>query len=702
MEIKIINGYYWLYDGGEPVIKSEFVKVNKLKDNSNYYCLWPNDKCFYLYHHINRRYIGGDSKYTFNEIRHYSEITHSFAAFRSDKEWAHLIFEDGFMAPDTFLEIGEESDDEYRSRPVKYTYKEERWCFYNTTKRNFAWPKDKGYELSSDWSLAKRYRHSYYSLYHREGFYELAFYDENRNGDNKYYFFDAYENPNYQFSSISPYGKYLVCKSKTNLYFVFDTQNRDSREKERYPLCSSIGEPILENGCIIISNGENWQIYYERRIVENYLWGVDKKIMIRGQYVFCQNGYDDTWRIYSVDTGWEVFTDWNNIHIDICDKDDIRLFVDTPTVLQLERRIEHIAKASEDWLKKIVEYSQIGECSQITHKTSLQDIVSTNTKTEECIATPVEKKLTVQENVIPDSNIECGLPDHIDYIIALDIVRVWGDPPSNIINDRKDNLLTKGDVIYWYDKSSDVIHISQYKGHKKYKILFTHKLVKPLEYLDFIPQKFTSMRLDGISISNIEEKIVSYWSKEETEKQDFRLQKVNAFLIKLGFESEQIAKAIEVLAPDSVKAEPLIEDEKYVSFTYKDKQQEKDYKLKPNDIWPIDFPFNRQKFLNKSDYIAVLIGDNFNDSSYNEYADYEMIGQGKDKSFSQEFEHTPINKAIRDCSKRVLLFKNVDGFLTFYDEVESIGYDLIPEDENDNQSRLLIKFYLRSLIRNKK
>ena len=698
MEIKIINGYYWLYDGGEPVVDSEFVKVNKLNDNSNYYCLWPNDKCFYLYH-INRGYIGGTSKYTFNEIRHYSEITHSFAAYRSDVERAHLLFEDGFMVSDAFLEIGEECDDDYRSRPVKYTYKEERWCFYETTKRDFpkVWPKEKGYKLSSDWSLSKRYPHSYYSLYHQEGFYELAFYDENRNSDNKYCCFDAYKNPNYQFSSISQCGKYLVCKSKKNLYFVFNT-----KEKERYPLCSSIGEPILENGRIIISNGKNWQIYKKRRIVENYSWEESKKIMIRGQYVFCQNGYNDTWRIYSVDTGLEVFTDWQNIHIDMCDNDDIRLFVDTPSILQLERRIEHIAKASEDWLKKIVEYSQIGECSQITHKTSSQDVVFTNTKTEEYITTPVEKELSAQENFIPVSNIESEVPDHVDYITAIDNVGVWGNPPSNIINDRKDNILTRGNIIYWYDKSSDVIHITQYKGHKKYKILFTHKLEKPLECLDIIPKKFASMRLDGISISNIEEKIVTYWSKEETDKQDFRLQKVNAFLIKLGFESEQIAKAIEVLAPDSVKAESLIEDEKYVSFTYKDKQQEKDYKLKPNDIWPIDFPFNRQKFLNKSDYIAVLIGDNFNDSSYNEYADYEMIGQGKDKSFSQEFEHTPINKAIRDCSKRVLLFKNVDGFLTFYDEVESIGYDLIPEDENDNQSRLLIKFYLRSLIRNKK
>lgn len=699
MEIKIINGYYWLYDGGVPFVDSGFVKINRLNDNSNYYCLWPNDKCFYLYHIIRRGYIGGASKYTFNEIRHYSEITHSFAAYRSDVKRVHLIFEDGFMTPDAFLEIGVECDDEYRSRPVKYTYKEERWCFYKTTKRVFAWPKDRGYKLSSDWSLAKCYPHSYYSLCHRDGFYELAFCEKKTNGDNIYYSFNAYKNPNYQFSSISPCGNYLVCKTKKNLYFVFEPKEK---ENERYPLCSSISEPILENGLIIISNGETWQIYKKKRIVENYSWGIDKKIMIRGQYVFCKNGYNDTWKIYSVDTGWEVFTDWNNIHIDMCDNNDIRLFVDTPSILQLERRIEHIATASEDWLKKIVEYSQIGECSQITHKTSSQDVVFTNTKTEEYITTPVEKELSAQENFIPVSNIESEVPDHVDYITALDNVGVWGNPPSNIINDRKDNILTRGNIIYWYDKSSDVIHITQYKGHKKYKILFTHKLEKPLECLDIIPKKFASMRLDGISISNIEEKIVTFWSKEETDKQDFRLQKVNAFLIKLGFESEQITKAIEVLAPDSVKAESLIEDEKYVSFTYKDKQQEKDYKLKPNDIWPIDFPFNRQKFLNKSDYIAILIGDNFNDCSYNEYADYEMIGQGKDKSFSQEFEHTPINKAIRDCSKRVLLFKNVDGFLTFYDEVESIGYDLIPEDENDNQSRLLIKFYLRSLIRNKR
>lgn len=693
MEIKIINGYYWLYDCGGPVTDCEFVKIYRLNDNSNFYCLWPNDKCFHLYHE-KRGYIGGASKYTFKEIRHYSEITHSFAAYRSDVERAHLIFEDGFMESNAFIEIGEECNDEFQSRPVKYTYEGERWCFYKTKKREYAWPKEKGYIISPDWSLAKRYPHSYYSLYHRNGFYEIAFYDENRNNDNKYFYFDAYKCPHYQFSSISLYQDFLVCQSKNNIFFVFDT-----KKKERYPLCSSIAEPNIKKGCIIISNGEHWQIQRKGKIVENYDWELGKKLLIRDQYVFSQNGNNNTWRIYSLDTGWEVFTDWNNIHIEMCDNDDIRLFVDTPSILQLERRIEHIAEAHKDWLSKIVISSKISECTQITHKTSSQNIVSyTSTEKTEKNDISNEKYIPVQDAHISSSNIESELPDHINYIIALNNVKVIGQPITNVFSDRKVEYILRGDIIIWYDKSLNVMYITRYKGHKTYMVLYIMKLDYPLNCLHLIPSKFTQMKLNGVTNNNLEQKIELYWKREEIDKQDFRLQKVNAFLLKLGFENMQIAKAIEALSSYEAKMKPLIKEDKYVDFTY----NEIDYKLKPNDIWPIEFPFSRQKFLNKSNYIAILIGDNFNDTSYYEGADYEMIGQGKDKNFSQEFEHSPINKAIRDCSKRVLLFKRVDRFLTFYDEVESIGYDFIHEDEEDVLSRQLIKFYLRSLLRNKR
>ena len=43
-----------------------------------------------------------------------------------------------------------------------------------------------------------------------------------------------------------------------------------------------------------------------------------------------------------------------------------------------------------------------------------------------------------------------------------------------------------------------------------------------------------------------------------------------------------------------------------------------------------------------------------------------------------------------------------DGGFVFFDEVESVGYSVVLEDVYDKDSRKLIKFHLRSLIRKNK
>ena len=146
--IKNEKGKYELRDEsgksvGNSYTGTVFYKIDKVREESTCYCLWPNDSCFYLYNSSRGSFIGrGNVDYwSYSKIQHYSEKTGTFAAYRNDSDYVHLIYGNGTLARDTFLEIGPEIEDEYRSRPVKYTLNGTRWCFYETKRNKFAWNK---------------------------------------------------------------------------------------------------------------------------------------------------------------------------------------------------------------------------------------------------------------------------------------------------------------------------------------------------------------------------------------------------------------------------------------------------------------------------------------------------------------------------------------------------------------------------------
>ena len=123
---------YALFNNGESL--TGFHKIERVADNSNYYCLWPTSEYFYLYHIIKRKFALNCNAITdantFVKIEHYSEITGSFIVYRKDEVYAHIIFEDGYVESTTFSFIGEETDG---ARPVKTC--SGRWFFYDTRKR---------------------------------------------------------------------------------------------------------------------------------------------------------------------------------------------------------------------------------------------------------------------------------------------------------------------------------------------------------------------------------------------------------------------------------------------------------------------------------------------------------------------------------------------------------------------------------------
>lgn len=684
------NGRYCLLDSdGEPKGNKytglDFEKIEKINDHSNYYCLWKNDVCFYLLHTNNdtSRFVGGCYPYGFKEIRHYSDVTQSFVAYRSDFERAHLLYEDFYQVSDVFIEVGEECDNEFRSRPVKYTDKGQLWCFFQTKLRKFAWNKGSGYEMPAEGlSLHQYFPNSYYSVQNEDGYFTLAFYNKDeKKYERRFHYFKWSDNRNYKFKSIESVGKYLICESVGKFYYVFNTKTY-----KRVPLCSSISKPIIGKGYIILSSGDHYQIFKNDRIIENDWWRENCRLIVEDNYVFCQNGEKQSWKIYWLKNGKEVYTGWQNIHIEN-KSDGIQLIVDTGDILHLERMIQDILSEHQRWLDmlclarpqtnnnilQIPSVEKENDFSNITDSSQREDFSQQDNNTEKSYGIKIKDQ---------------QLPDHIDFIVALNSVRTIKNEGKYIDCSRKCDKLKSGDVILWYDKSKCCLYVTIYRMFRIYKVLFIKESVLDKDF----PIKFTPVSIINVNEQNLIDKLYAVLNDKETEIVNVNKQKIKIFLAGMGFNALQVNNALDALYPEST--EKKSDNDKSCQFSFKDKS----YSLKPNDIWDVDNPFFRQKYLPKKDFIAVLIGRNHFGNSSLESIDYELVGQGSDKRFDQDF-NTPVNKAIRDNTKRILLFKKSDNCLVFFDEVECINYAILPEDVYEVNSRKIIKFYLRSLIK---
>ena len=125
---------YALLCNGESL--SGFYKIEKIAEGSHYYCLWPTHKYFYLYHiekgkyALNSNIISIANKFV--KIENFAEETGSFVAYRENDNFAHLIFEDGYVETKTFSFVGKEIEG---IRTVKTC--SNRWFFYDTRKRKY-------------------------------------------------------------------------------------------------------------------------------------------------------------------------------------------------------------------------------------------------------------------------------------------------------------------------------------------------------------------------------------------------------------------------------------------------------------------------------------------------------------------------------------------------------------------------------------
>lgn len=703
---KIAENQYQLRKGGEALIKDVFFKIERLNENSNYYKLFPNDSCFLLYNaqtevfSLNQK--SAKEAHTFKSTDAYSFETNSFAAYRSDAPYVHLIYEDGSFERDTYIFIGPESKDIHRSRPIQLTgfAKENmsKWIYFHTKERKYAWNKTAAYEYYEGTILADRFNNGYYSTC-KNGLYTLHFYkpaDIIGGRRQKTVHFSE------RFDSITESFGYLICKPHDkSIYRIY---------KEDYnvkPLASFSSVPIRIDGkrmfvCKELEGNLSFLNLVNDKILENYSWLVGSEYEIEDNYLFIKKPDSETWRIYSRENGKEIFTGWKKITLKREDT-KLRIFVDTDNILGLEIPISKIEEYHLQYLSKLSVLSQEIFSKQTGNIEASQPSVSVS------IASDPDQQSISQTGVKPVTLVlpnVVGLPDKIDFITSISQISCSSN--NTLLCSRKTNTLHKDDIIFWYDITKQIAYVTIFLINKAHRILWSKQLDKnEAELVNGIPgKKFIEAKLLNVTEHNIFEKVASLCRQSVTVQKvisdineqkrqkelDIRYKKLVNFMMQEEYPKEKMEEVVKILLPDWKKPEPPVNSEKVV-FTFNDES----FSIAPDETWIIKDPFYRQAFLRKTNLVAVLLDKRFNEYSDIEGVDYEMIGQGQEKKFDQHFSPENANTAIIDKNRRILLFKRINNANVFFDEVECVGYHTVLE--NGVGSRQLIIFHLKSKCR---
>lgn len=703
---KIADNQYQLLKDGEVLVKDVFFKIERLNEHSNYYKLYPNDSCFLLYNAQNEVFSLNQKSakvaHTFKRTDAYSFETGSFAAYRSDAPYVHLIYEDGSFERDTYTYIGPESKDIHRSRPIQLTgfAKENmsKWIYFHTKERKYAWNKTAAYEYYEGTMLADRFNNGYYSTC-KYGLYTLHFYkpaDILRGTRPKTVHFSE------KFDSITENYGYLICKLHDRSIFRIYNENHNVK-----PLASFSSAPIrlLDKRmfvCKELDGNLSFLNLDNDRILENESWLVESEYEIEENYLFIKNPGNETWRIYSRENGKEIHTGWSKIVLKREGR-KLRIFVDTDVLLGIEIPIYKIEEFHLQYLSKLSVLSQeiFSKQTGNTDKSiaSVSVDISSGTDQQPLAQTSIKSVTPVLTNVVE-------LPDKIDFITSISQIKCSSN--NTLLCSRKTNTLHKDNIIFWYDITNHIAYVTVFLFNKSHKILWNKQLEeKEAEFVKEIPgKKFIEANLSDVTEQNIIEKVgslcqqsltvqkaISDINEQKRQKElDVRYKKLVNFMMQEEYPKEKMEEVVKILLPDWKKPEPPVNKEKVV-FTFNDET----FTIAPDETWIIKDPFYRQAFLKKSNLVAVLLDKRFNEYSDREGVDYEMVGQGQDRKFDQDFTSDNANKPIKDNDRRILLFKRINNANVFFDEVECVGYHTVLE--NGVGSRKLIIFHLKSKCR---
>ena len=665
-EIRTTSDGRYMLDCDASSSNKSFFKIEKLADKSNYYMLWEKEDmdAFYLYNAEKKFYALKTNTYRnaqlFRKIDFYSEETKSFVAYRSDKDYAYIVYDDGYMEQHAFLYVGEEYNG---MRPVK-TYGG-KWLYYDTRKRKFAWAIERGYNLQEGESLGRRFNDNYFIVWRGDGSCSMRKYDEKRHRT-------IYLKTKYDFiEEIRPtifVGK-LRWKDVFELFVCCNTNTTIGcyNSKPVYDTKNNVFYARKEDAWCII---RNWRELY------NCQWE-ECNFLFNGNYIFYKAISDNNWQIFDGNNGMELCYDWKNIRLYDTD-DDFYMLIDT----EQEKNRKVFVNDIEQWRALLITRSKglYAQCELAQAKPTIVEnngneqsapITTTTTtvsQTSKASASKTQKTLK-QEFAYPNK-----LPDLIEYCTTINDVKI--NNYQYLVCHRKsyDNLPT-GKHICWIVWDRNAIIVTVYK-HKSHKIIYYKAYDKEDKRLQHIQMPTQTLKINMKNIS--EERFIENLNEQISLIQNNKQNHVA--------QSEQPIRSFD---PDK-------ENKTHFRF------EGLDYWLGIGDKWSNGTIFKNRKrqYLLTPNILAILLDSSntaFIDHKQSVQLYYKIIGEGKDVKFDQDFNR--INKAIRDNSTRIILFTGKNDEIRFLDEVRCCGYSLVNREYATGRKRKLILFDMISMTK---
>lgn len=535
------DGRFRLFCDGEP-LSAAFSKIEKVTDNSNYYCLWKEDG-FYLYHAKKNFYALRtnipEKAQMFSTVKYYSEKSQSFVACRSinvDKVYAYIVYEDGYVTDitDPFREVGEESNG---MRPVKSC--DNKWVYYDTMQRRLVWRRDKGYRWKQGEWLGRKLGGNCFVKHSPDGRCQLGYYDPNEH--------QVHYEPS-AFDSIEELGKNcLIGKLDSNNSYALYTLpvNGNPHLVGLYDQ-----KPIYDEKLDIFiarkrkEYKEEWYVITpKRKEVTSFRWQ-ENNFVIEGEYIFNQS--EGKWRIFNMKDGSEAPVCWKNLRV--FNDDGFRMLADTAQGVDQEVFIADIKKQYEEALRRTRRlYEERHSPASVKQQELAREKEDASSEVAQKPAKNVEQ-VSIRKQAETAFECENRLPDKISYYTYIDNAHISRD--GYLYCGRKCANISKGKYICWLIRKNKALAVTEYLRPSTYKLCY-YKVLKDECALFEIQEKqnrFVAMALEDVQedtlVGKLQEIILNNRSGADGLLQK---QRVKEFLLAEDFDPERVEVALSVL-----------------------------------------------------------------------------------------------------------------------------------------------------------
>ena len=674
-------------------------KVEKVSDRGNYYCIWIAESFFYLFQNINKQFAlksnSIEKAHKFVKTENYSEISHSFIAYRYTKSYVHIIYDDGYIEEKTFKFVGEEHNG---IRAVKTT--NDRWFFYDTIKRRIITLTGKnGYKLSKDYYLSEIIADNVFTVKNSLGRLSLVFKIPNQEPIFFKEFFSMFcEAPKGTIIG-KLYGKeiYTIIKFR-NLPEVVGYYNKSPKY-------------IPEHNLFVAQKGNNWCVVKGKREIQNCQWKEPHFFFIDG-YILNRKDEYSSWNLYSSETGQLIPNNWKNIRVDVTGNQGTGIIVDTENSVDIKIKSSDISKESSNIIQSIIK-----DIKNVANK-DIQNIHEKNNQNQQrpnvqndIVPSPIGDNLDAKSTVCTTSNVKDDnhssnvqeVPKSIDYFVFVKRVVIHDDFITNRINCTE---ITDNSCIAWIVLEAQQFILTEYH------CLGIHRVIcKTNKEVDKLCKYGTKYRVNQPNRTNV------HISKPRNNIIDPNnciiglYQKIKLLnevkTTEISIQEEKVPIAIQTKLEESSQINENILTTKNEILSVKTDVPKSELPVR-NEGGTLGFGevfkdghalFTRRRYIKSGNNIYILFHPEEDKiCSSEDDCDYHIKGEGKDPRFDQNFGQNSngmLRDSIGDSNIRCFIFKrDKDNSIVLLDRVKCV--DCTYETEKDT-NRLIIIFKMQSL-----